>query len=114
LLTGLRNFDNLDDLNERLAEFPPELHDLYKHMIANMDRHYRRQASHLLQIVFQAMSGQRDHPLTALQLSFADQTSSLAISTRIERMTFEEKHARCESMEGRLRSQLCGLVANGS
>jgi hypothetical protein len=110
LLTGLRNFDNLDDLNERLAEFPPELHDLYKHMIANMDRHYRRQASHLLQIVFQAMSGQRDHPLTALQLSFADQTSSLAISTRIERMTFEEKHARCESMEGRLRSRLCGLV----
>lgn len=47
LLEGLRNYDTIQDLQDRLREFPPELKDLFYHMWQQVPQRYKAQASRL-------------------------------------------------------------------
>jgi hypothetical protein len=52
LVSGLRNYDTMDELFLRLDELPRELEALYKHMLGTLVPFYREQASKLLQIAY--------------------------------------------------------------
>lgn len=115
LLDGLRNFDTIQDLRQRLDDTPEELRDLYKHMISCMEPLYRRQASKIFQIVYRyyevaGTDKERSH-IATIQLSQATETKpGDAIRAVIGPLSIQRKKLRCIAMEGRLRSRCCGLL----
>ena len=111
LLEGLRNYDRLSDFQRRLEILPPDLENLYSHMLNRMEPLYIRQASQLLQIVLQHTRLEVDQPLSSLQLSFADEADpETAFSQEIRPLSTSSRLIRCRAMEGRVRSRCCGLV----
>lgn len=111
LLEGLRNYDKVSDLRRRLEILPPDLEDLYNHMLIKLEPLYRCQASRLLQIVYRHIEVESEQPFSALQISFADEEDpEYAFRRDLEPLTTNQKLARCRSVEGRLRSRCCGLV----
>jgi hypothetical protein len=107
LLRGLTNQDSLSDLQEVLRKLPPELDDLFFLMFRSIKpRLYMEQASRLFQIVYH-----RGSPLSAVELSFADEDDSyLALSASIEKLSPEEKLARENAISARIKSRCAGLL----
>lgn len=69
LLKDLTNMDRVPDLRRALQELPPELDDLFSHMLKNIQPDfYVEQGSKLLQLVYQY-----EDSMSALELSFADE-----------------------------------------
>jgi len=111
LLEGLRNYDRLMDFQRRLEILPPDLENLYSHMLNKMQPLYLRQASQLLQIILRHTEFEADQPLSALQLSFAEEENpGLAFSHEIGELPIALRLSKCRAMEGRLRSRCCGLI----
>ncbi|KAI4277459.1 MAG: hypothetical protein L6R35_006150 [Caloplaca aegaea] len=111
LLEGLRNYDRLSDFQIRLESLPPDLENLYSHMLNKMQPLYLRQASQLLQILHQHTELEADQPLSALQLSFADEEDpECALSHGIGELPKVLQISKCKALEGRLRSRCCGLM----
>lgn len=111
LISGLKNYDRISDLQRRLDDLPQELEDLYKHMLSNTKPLYRCQASQLLQIALWYFMREREEPLTLLQLSFAedeDPTTSIRLSDK--GLTASELRCRISGTHGRLLSRCCGLL----
>jgi predicted NACHT family NTPase len=67
LLEGLQNFDHLSDLEYRVRQLPPDLEDLYLHMMRKIPRMYLREASRSFRLV--RRNGLRDD-VTLLDLAF--------------------------------------------
>ena len=111
LLEGLRNYDRLGDFQKRLEILPPDLEDLYSHMLNKMQPLYLQQASQLLQIVLGHAQHEPDQHLSALQLSFATETDpDYYFKCDMLPMSLGLQSQRYKAMEGRLRSRCCGLV----
>ncbi|KAF2084499.1 hypothetical protein K490DRAFT_48938, partial [Saccharata proteae CBS 121410] len=49
LLSGLRNCDRIENLQDRLEELPPDLENLIKHMYESIEPRYRGQVSRVIQ-----------------------------------------------------------------
>ena len=118
LRNGLRNQDKIYDLYGRLDELPVDLDNLYRRMLNQMVQIYKRQASILLQIMYQSSQVPTHKPMTPLRLSFAvDDNSDSSIDARIGEIDLEEKVRRCGDIEEMVRSRCCGLLEiyrNGS
>ncbi|KAI0386447.1 hypothetical protein F5Y04DRAFT_276054 [Hypomontagnella monticulosa] len=111
LLTGLRNYDNVQELRERLDELPSDLKDLYAHMLQQVPQQYRRGASELFQTVILATNVQTsEFRLSPLQLHFAFQDRELLLQTPIQQISHEEMTRRTDEIDGRLRSRSMGLL----
>ena len=111
LLGGLRDYDTLSDLFQKLDELPGDLEALYDHMLGDMSAQNRRQGSKLLQLVLRSSETHGDNPMTVLQLSFAeeDEYSTSRLHEYYE-LSSDEVEWRCEAIEGRMRSRCCGLI----
>lgn len=111
LRNGLRNHDKIHDLYGRLDELPVDLDNLYRRMLNQMDPFYKRQASILLQIMYQSSQVPAHKPMTPLRLSFAvDDNPDSSIDARIGEIDLEEKVRRCRDIEEMVRSRCCGLL----
>ncbi|TGJ82707.1 hypothetical protein E0Z10_g6051 [Xylaria hypoxylon] len=111
LLTGLLNYDGFEELKERLDELPSDLKELYAHMLRSVPHIYRRHTSELLQTVLMATKVQKfDFHLSSLQLYFAFQDRELLIKAPIQPIPHEEKVAKVDEIENRLRSRSMGLL----
>ena len=111
LLSGLRDYDTIPDLQRKLDELPPDLEALYEHMLGDMSPQNRRQGSQLLQLVLRSLEAHGKHPLTLLQLSFAeDEGYSDSLETRQSALSNQQLQWRYEATEGRIRSRCCGLI----
>ncbi|KAM0805354.1 hypothetical protein BDR22DRAFT_785401, partial [Usnea florida] len=111
LLSGLRDYDTLSDLFEKLDELPGDLEALYDHMLGDMSAQNRRQGSKLLQLVLRSSETHGDIPMTVLQFSFAEEDEHL--TSRLQQyyeLSSDEVEWRCEAIEGRMRSRCCGLI----
>lgn len=110
LLEGLRNFDNIDDLQERLQELPSDLEELYRYMLQKISPRYQAQAARLIELVRKDATV-HDRPISTLSLSFADdKNSDYAIASLVRPLTKEEKFQRCREMDRKLRSRTAGLL----
>ena len=107
LLTGLTNHDSMEDLTKRLAALPEELDNLYGAMLRSIHPpFYRKQASQLLQVVYQHQA-----PMSALALSFADdEDSDLALRMPPGPLTLEQVDTRIETISHRVKSRCQGLL----
>ncbi|MCJ1356117.1 MAG: hypothetical protein MMC33_006111 [Icmadophila ericetorum] len=111
LLEGFRNYDRIGDLQKRVNELPQELQELYLHMFQKMELRYQKEASRLLQLVIHIMEVQDERPLTVLHLYLAeDGRLTQAINATVKVFEPQKLQAKCEAMEGRIRSRYCGLV----
>ena len=111
LLDGLRNYDRVADLRKRLETLPPDLENLYSHMLDKLEPLYQTQASQLLQIVYQHVDLADGLYLSTLQLSFAaEENPRYAVESRVEPLPIAQKVSRCKATEGRVRSRCCGLI----
>lgn len=111
LLNGLIDYDTTEDLLQKLDELPPDLEQLYDHMLGSMSSQNRRQGSKMLQLVLRSTETHENYPMTLLQLSFAeDEDYKKPFESNISPLSIQEEDWRRESTEGRMRSRCCGLI----
>ena len=111
LLSGLRDYDTLSDLIQKLDELPPDLEALYEHMLGDMSSQNRRQGSKLLQLALRSSETHGEIPMTVLQLSFAEEEEY--VTSKMDKVSESSSHElewRYEATEGRMRSRCCGLI----
>lgn len=117
LLSGLGNRDDVSVLQIRLRRLPPELDDLYSHMIFKIDEVYLEETSRLFQIMTCASQEQSkpsnwggSEGLSILALSFAAEiTPTLVVATQAN-LTADQVQARCKKMDIKLRTRSGGLL----
>jgi len=110
LLSGLRNGDRIADLQDRLRALPPDLEDLFKHMLDRMDPMYQTQAAELFQLVRAGMALLSNRALPTAFMSFADLDPRSSAKARICDFHIQRVAERCHELEKRLRSRCCGLL----
>ena len=111
LLSGLRDYDTLSDLSQKLDELPSDLEALYELMLGDMSSQNRRQGSKLLQLVLRSSETHGNFPMTVLQLSFAEEEEySTSRLRKVSDISSRELDWRCEVTEGRIRSRCGGLI----
>ncbi|KAH7364678.1 hypothetical protein BKA65DRAFT_491856 [Rhexocercosporidium sp. MPI-PUGE-AT-0058] len=109
LLDGLRNQDNIDDLQRRLESIPSDLNALYCLMLGRIDDIYMEQASRIFQIYDRASD--LDLRMSALELELAVSANvEDSISNERRPMTSEDINSRSEKMTTHLKSRCEGLL----
>ena len=106
LLEGLRNYDRISDLRERVRVLPPDLEKLYEKLLENCAVNYRDQQGRYV-LMRQALQAP---PLT-LVFSLSDEDDEQSVfSDSLAPMTRGEALNRCEQMERRLQVSCAGLL----
>ncbi|KAH7308593.1 prion-inhibition and propagation-domain-containing protein [Stachybotrys elegans] len=114
LLDGFAAYDSTAELLHRLNELPPELDDLFQHMLNQVEPRYREQAAKTLKICYQRQItwGYRDETASVytLPLAIFDSCGFSCSSTPLRQLSLSGQRAICVPMEGRLRSRCGGLL----
>ena len=120
LLDGVSNSDRIADLRARLEILPADLEDLYRHMMANIDKVYMKGASQVFQLVRMASQvqnmnrndNQRTTPVTVLLLALAMEgtTSGAAVRTHSGAWTAKKLSWLCDVMRCRLQIWCAGMI----
>ena len=112
ILDGLDVGDDLPLLKIRVDELPPELEDLFRHMLAKVDLKWCEHAAKLIRLVFDNHARSDCDPIPMLGLALSDAEGLLAGACELPEtgMSSARKLARCRTMDTRLRSRCCGLL----
>jgi hypothetical protein len=111
LARGLQNYHSIDELKRKLDEYPPELEDLYRHMLNRMGPLYRQQAELYFRIVLQSVEVQPSVPPSLLQMSFAsDEDLARVLVGEAIPLSGEETVSRYREMDARMTRWCCGLI----
>ncbi|RYO80686.1 hypothetical protein DL766_000327 [Monosporascus sp. MC13-8B] len=110
LIEGFAAYDNIEELRKRVDELPPELEDLFQHMLNKIDPRYQVEAAKILRICYQnQLDGIKLLPSVGLAI-----VDELGMDPRRvpppRKLSDAEKRAKCQFLEGRLRSRCCGLL----
>lgn len=106
ILKGLRNEDNILELERRLRELPDDLMDLYAHMLKDVQIEYQEQGAKFLQTVYHARK-----PFPILELAFVDVLlNGPDDEAKLRKLDKEERQEKCTIMEKRLKSRCLGLL----
>lgn len=112
LLSGFASHDRISELRHRVDELPPELENMFQHMLGKISKRYREQCLRLLRICYTQQIApwpNAGREMYALGLAIVDDDYHTA-STTFRRFTEEEKREKCVGLEGRLRSRCGGLL----
>lgn len=108
ILDGLRNCDEIQDLQRRVDELPQDLYDLYAVMLSRIPIPYRSQTTTLLKLVKETTGSME---LSVLGLWFAEKaTDRMVIDTHISPINDGDLEYRYKEMERRLKSRCLDLV----
>ncbi|KAF2820453.1 hypothetical protein CC86DRAFT_333969, partial [Ophiobolus disseminans] len=111
LLEGFAAFDNPSELQGRVDELPPELKDLFRHILDRISPRYLTQAAKLLQICYKSRLLEISDSISTLALAWADGNNlSIPSLQSFKKQSLEEQRAKCAMLEGRLRSRCMGLL----
>lgn len=116
LIQGFAAYDTPEELQQRLKELPPELNDLFMHILQKFDPRYHEQAAKLLRLCYHSTNLKTDpgyphEALFTLGLALVD-ADNLNITKPLQynRLSEDEKISKCKLLEARLRSRCCGLL----
>ncbi|KAH7245402.1 prion-inhibition and propagation-domain-containing protein, partial [Fusarium tricinctum] len=112
ILDGFADFDTISDLKARVDELPPELEDLFRHMLSKILGRYREQGVKILRLIFDNQSKKEVDPVPTLGLALIDEYG-LRTDFRGPSLSYlpqDQQYLKCMMMEGRLRSRCCGLL----
>ena len=105
LLQGLRDGDDIVELQQTLATIPADLEEYFAQMLHTLTPKYLEQATRLFQIALNA------GPLTLLTYSFTQEKDpDFAIKVKVEPIVEEEIDSRHEWMRRRLNGRCKGLL----
>ncbi|KAI0116035.1 hypothetical protein F4776DRAFT_666610 [Hypoxylon sp. NC0597] len=114
LLQGILNGDSITELLARLRELPTDLAKLYQEIFNAIPARYRQQATNFFRAMVQSVRyesyEERQYPVTALQMSFVNDTDYTISNARPKNMFMEEISKRHELVDRRIRSRCCGLL----
>jgi len=116
LLGGFAAYDRVDELRARVDELPPELTDLFTHMLLKVDRRYRSQTATLLKICHTYYSTAKETAESVLPLwtlgfaLFEREQLDTARNFPGEELSISQILSLCRHFEGRLRSRSGGLL----
>ncbi|KAM5350282.1 hypothetical protein ACJ41O_006787 [Fusarium nematophilum] len=114
LLAGLEDGENLSDLRSRLSEPPPDIKDLYRHMLNNIPHEDRTQAAQIFMILLINQEGPNGDPffdpLTPLQVFCALEPWSKALESPIAPRNVSTRQVREAELEQRVRTSCLGLI----
>ncbi|KAF5694913.1 hypothetical protein FDENT_808 [Fusarium denticulatum] len=108
---GFDDHDRLSEIRRRVDELPPELKDMFMHMLSKVRKRHQEQGAQLLKICYtyqKTKSPFLQKGLYALGLALVDDYNAQPIC--IEPLDAEDKLEICEELEGRLRSRCWGLL----
>ncbi|KAI1090901.1 prion-inhibition and propagation-domain-containing protein [Rostrohypoxylon terebratum] len=111
LLSGFADYDRIHELRRRVHELPPELEDMFQHMMNRIDKRHREQGSRMLRMCYtntQAQDRKQAGYISSLGLALVD--GGYRSIRQISTLTKEQRHRLCEELEGRLRSRTGGLL----
>ncbi|KAH7180273.1 hypothetical protein DER46DRAFT_566907 [Fusarium sp. MPI-SDFR-AT-0072] len=103
--------DRLSEIRRRMDELPPELKDMFMHMLSKIHRRHQEKGAQLLKICYtyqKTKSPFLQKGLYALGLALVDDYNAQPVC--IEPLDGEEKLEICEELEGRLRSRCWELL----
>lgn len=107
LLSGFADYDRLAELKQRMDELPPELEEMFKHMLNRIDVRHRGQGARLLRLCFEFRK-YGVGAMSAMGLALVDDNQDSVAYHRL--LSIEEKRELCEELAGRLRSRCGGLL----
>ncbi|RSM13510.1 hypothetical protein CDV31_005808 [Fusarium ambrosium] len=108
LISGLARYDDTAELQSRVNDLPPELEDMFQHMLLKVEPRYRSQASRLLRLCYAEQEAQEWVEIDRIYaLGLALVANNDFKPPPIEVWSKEKKVRLCKRLEGRLRS-LCG------
>ncbi|KAI9164097.1 hypothetical protein HJFPF1_05733 [Paramyrothecium foliicola] len=115
LLQGFAAYDCVEELLQRVDELPPELDDLFRHMLDSVEPRYHDQTAKMLRMCYQRQitSGCRDEmaSLYTIGLAILDSCNfSCSSSGNLKTLSHAQQLSVCTPMEGRLRSRCGGLL----
>ncbi|KAI0555609.1 prion-inhibition and propagation-domain-containing protein [Xylaria curta] len=111
LENGFARFESIEDLEHRIYELPPEINDLFRHMLGKIDKRDQGRAAMLLRICYINCLRSPTPPIRALGLAIA--MESEFDHTRIiffKDISAEERISMCRIFDRRLKSQCYGLI----
>jgi len=111
LLDGFAAYDRISDLQKRVNELPPELEDLFRHMLSKIQPRYMEQAVKLLRLCYQKHCMHNTNSMQTMAFALLeDHAMDLTRIPARSSMSAKEKRVKCEEFEGRLRSRCYGLL----
>jgi hypothetical protein len=111
LIKRLQDYDSMEEVLQEVNDIPPDLEQLYDRMIGSVNDQHRILSSKYLQLALKSLQISEAHPITPLQLFFAESEDYEGIIHNPSPPLTERKMKwTCKSVEGRLRSRCCGLL----
>lgn len=108
---GLAAYDYLPELRKRVDDLPEELDDLFKQMLGKQEPRYQAQGAKMLSLCYQNQRTTGADGMPTIGLALADECGFQTKSfTDCEYMDPSEIRAKCQAVEGRVRSRCCGLL----
>lgn len=122
---GLDNFDRLRDLKRRIDELPPELEELFRHMLRGIEPRYQDYAGKILLTCHQFQLTSPSKKLSALGLALvADYDSDVSslpaaadlavhrtLTNQVDLKKYQDKQwQKCRVLQRRFRTFCCGLL----
>lgn len=112
ILEGLDEYDTIPELMDRAMKTPPELGELFRHLIAGIGLPKRVESAKFLRLIFESQTSPAFDPVPTLGLAIVNEQGLRAdfMGPSVTGLSNEEKVLLCKSLEGRLRSTCSGLV----
>jgi len=111
LLEGFEAYDSVEELRRRVDELPPELEDLFRHILNGLPTRYLQQAAQLLRVCYIHRSLRIEHEISAVTLAWAhEKNMEIRAMEDFAESSFDERQTRTTMFEGRLRSRCRGLL----
>lgn len=108
---GLAAHDYLPELRKRVDDLPEELDDLFKQMLGKQEPRYQAQGAKMLSLCYHNQRITGVDAMPTIGLALADESRFKAQSfSDCETMDFSAIRAKCQAVEGRVRSRCCGLL----
>ncbi|KAK5052771.1 hypothetical protein LTR84_002637 [Exophiala bonariae] len=111
VLDGFIAFDRVSEIRTRVEELPPELAELFRHMLGKIEPRYRTYAAKIFKLCHINSLTQADYAIPALGVSLLDQYDLDILS--IPQFSPSRRNTSTnpnQELEGRLRSRCWGLV----
>jgi len=110
LLSGLQKLDSLDILAQRLRELPPDLNDLYRHILAKVHPRYQQYSAIILRTLYRYIHSGNFEPMTLLHLSFTTDRVEAVLNARFYAFDIQEGLLRYRQIAQLIANSCYGLV----
>lgn len=115
VLAGFAAHDSIQELCHRVDDLPPELEELFRHMLDKVESRYHEQMAKMLKICYQRQVNRghqdKETSIYTIALALLDNCGfDCENSDPLRSLSMSKQRGVCAPMEGRLRSRCGGLL----